>query len=256
MTAWTVSIVSHGHGGQVLSSLRALQAQLGDCRLILTLNIPDDEAFLAEAPRALRQRLEIRRNTRPLGFAANHNAALADCNSEFLLIADPCLGLPEPIFDAIEGRLSEPDSGIVSPQACTPDGRIEDNGRALVTPAALLRHYLLRETRAPASRSDRAVQPVEWLAGLFLAMRRETFERLGGFDAGYFLYCEDVDLCLRTRQLGLAVELLPQLTISHAANRDTRRKWRHFLWHVGSLLRLWRSAPYRWARRQTGPTTG
>ncbi len=251
-TPWTVSIVSHGHGAQVLSTLRALQARLGDCRLILTLNVPDDDAFLAQAPAELQQRLEVRRNASPRGFAANHNAALADCDTEFLLIADPCLGLPQEIFPAIEARLREPGSGIVSPRACTPAGRLEDNGRALVTPAALLRHYLLREARAPSSPGTRALEPVDWLAGLFLAMRRETFERLGGFDAGYFLYCEDVDLCLRARQLGLAVELLPQLRISHAANRDTRRKWRHFLWHLGSLLRLWRSAPYRWAR-QHGP---
>ncbi len=249
--SWTVSIVSHGHGGQVLSTLRELDAQLGECRLILTLNIPDDEAFLASAPSSLLERLEIRRNPRPQGFAANHNAALSDSDSEFVLIADPCLGLPEPVFEALEARLREPGSGIVSPQACSPDGRLEDNGRELVTPSALLRHYLLRQTRAPSTRSEQLVEPVDWLAGLFLAMRRETFARLRGFDAGYFLYCEDVDLCLRAWQQGLAVELLPQLTIHHAANRDTRRKWRHFLWHVGSLLRLWRSEPYRRARQGT-----
>ena len=251
MGSWTVSVVSHGHGQRALRSIAQIDRQLGERprRLILTLNQPDEPEPTVEDP-GLAQRLQIRRNLAPQGFARNHNTALADASTDFILIADPCLDLPEPLFDQLEVHLGQAEHGIVSPQALAPSGQLEDNGRALVTPASLLRHYLLGEPRRPRSGRVSGPQPVDWLAGLFLAMRRETFMALGGFDERYFLYCEDVDLCLRARTAGLTVQLLPQLQIVHAANRDTRRKWRHLLWHIRSLLRLWRSAPYRQARRR------
>jgi N-acetylglucosaminyl-diphospho-decaprenol L-rhamnosyltransferase len=244
---WTVSVISHGHGAGVARVLEDIHAQLGAAlgRLVLTLNAGEDAGFVDRLPDALRARLELRRNDRPRGFGANHNAALHASDTEFVLMADPDLALPQPVFAALESALADPRVGIVAPRAMTPDGRAEDNGRRLVTPAALLHRSLFGHRRDSASLPREGTADVDWLAGLCLAMRAETFRRLGGFDEGYHLYCEDVDLCLRARAAGLSVRLLCDLQVTHPARRASRRRLQHLRWHVASLLRLWRSPVYR-----------
>lgn len=248
---WTVSVVSHGHGVRALDSLRSIHARLADRphRLILTCNVAEDPAPLSTLPEPLRDRLTVIRNARPKGFGANHNAALRDSISEFVLMADPELRVDEAVFDRIEAELRRPGAGIVSPMAYTSGGAPQDNGRMLPTPAALLRRYLSGELRDAARAPGHGQRDVDWLAGLFLAMRTDSFRQLGGFDEGFYLYCEDVDLSLRARALGLSVALLPELRIVHDPGRRTLRRAQHLRWHLRSLLRLWRSPGYRHALR-------
>lgn len=247
---WTISVVSHGHGADVLAGLLDAHEQLHQVehRFVLTLNAGEDPAFLAQLPDTVRARLSLIRNPHPRGFAANHNAALRDCGSRYVLIADPDLRLSQPIFASLEAALQLADCGIVAPLAQTSTGQAEDNGRDLATPAAILRRRILGRGR-DLSPPFTGTRDVAWLAGLFLAMRADTFRRLEGFDEAYFMYCEDVDLCLRARRLGLSVRQLCDLRITHDANRNTLRSVRHFLWHSQSLLRLWRSPAYKAALR-------
>jgi len=247
---WTVSIVSHGHGAGVTRVITDIHRALGAVphRFVLTLNAGEDAAFVEALPDSVRARLRLIVNARPRGFGANHNAALRDADSDFVVAADPDLAIDHPIFGALDAALSDPRCGIVAPLAETPEGVVEDNGRALVTPARLLRRRMLGRGREAPRETDGRID-VDWLAGLFLAMRTETFRTLGGFDERYYLYCEDVDLCLRARQHGLSVALLCGLRITHRAKRASLREPRHFLWHVQSLLRLWCSPVYREARR-------
>jgi GT2 family glycosyltransferase len=86
---------------------------------------------------------------------------------------------------------------------------------------------------------------VDWVAGLFMAMRAETFETLGGFDERYFLYCEDAELCLRAWNRGFDVRVVPAAPVTHPARRQTMKNWRHFRWHLESLAKLWNSDSYR-----------
>lgn len=244
--SWTISIVSHGHGAGILRGIRDLQRHLRDheYRLVLTFNAGEDTAFLNGLPAALLARTRVIRNPQPRGFAANHNAALLDATSRYVLAADPDLAIEHNIFPALEAALSAADCGVAAPLACDPQGRPEDNGRALVTPGALLRRYLRGRHRDALPAGNGALE-VDWLAGLFLALRSETYARLHGLDERYFMYCEDVDLCLRARAIGLKSVLLSDVRITHAANRNTLKKREHFFWHVASLWRLWRSPAYR-----------
>ncbi len=247
---WTISIVSHGHGPRMLPGIRDLQRHLQDVgyNLVITLNAGEDAAFLESLPEADRSHIRLIRNPQPRGFAANHNAALLGARSRYVLAADPDLAIERNVFPALEAALSAPDCGIAAPLACSPGGSAEDNGRPLVTPLALLRRYLRgrhRDVAPPAS----GTHEVDWLAGLFLALRSDTFERLQGLDERYFMYCEDVDLSLRAHALGLKVRLLCDLRIAHAASRSTLKRREHFLWHVASLWRLWHTPAYRAMRR-------
>lgn len=65
--------------------------------------------------------------------------------------------------------------------------------------------------------NEKIIYP-DWVGGMFMLFRRETFAQLGGFDQRYFLYYEDVDLCARLNLQGYKMPyvLRPKLFITHS----------------------------------------
>ena len=126
-----------------------------------------------------------------------------------------------------------------------------------VRPATPARGALRRRRRALGQRELR----VDWVNAACLLLPQPVWHTVGGFDESYFMYCEDVDLCLRVRLAGLALVRAPA-QIEHSGQRASHQRWAHLRWHIGSLLRLWRSPVYRQARQlcreqaQRSPATG
>lgn len=241
---WSLSIVSHGH----LPSIRRMLAELarfyvpGRFEIVITIN-HDERDPATDLARIWPGPLLLTRNTAPQGFAANHNSAARRCRGQLLAMLDPELSFGDDPFAALEQRLLEPGARLLaSPTIVNASGQVEDNARELITPAALVRRYLLggRHQRRVPSERHRA----DWIAGLFIAIAREDFARLRGFDERYFLYCEDADLCVRARNQGFDVAAIRSAPVIHEARRMSGRSPRHFLWHATSLLRHWTSAAF------------
>lgn len=245
---WSLSVVSHGH----VDSVRRL---LEDCRryldperfeLIVTLNIDEPGADLAQLWSGP---LRLIRNPRPKGFGANHNAALQSARGRCVAAIDPDLRLRGNPFAELSAALAESGAGIVSTRVIDEHGIAADNARPVPTLWRLLGRRFGERSGLYTRDLDRRLD-VDWVAGLFMAMRAETFQRLRGFDERFFLYCEDVDLCLRCWNLGLSVQVVPAAEVVHHARRRSLRTWQHFRWHCRSLVKLWTSKSYRQFQRR------
>ncbi|MDY4376087.1 glycosyltransferase family 2 protein [Pectobacterium carotovorum] len=81
---------------------------------------------------------------------------------------------------------------------------------------------------------------VDWAAGSFLMFSSSLYEKLLGFDESYFMYCEDIDICLRANLLyGQSVVFFPDIKATHYAAHDNRRFFsKNFFWHVISTVRF------------------
>jgi hypothetical protein len=80
---------------------------------------------------------------------------------------------------------------------------------------------------------------VDWAAGSFLAFIASHYSRLNGFDEGYFMYCEDIDICFRSNKLNSPVTYYPSISAQHLANHENRNIIsKHFYWHVCSVFRF------------------
>jgi len=90
--------------------------------------------------------------------------------------------------------------------------------------------------------------PVDWVSGASLMMRASTFEQIGGFDEGFFLYFEEIDLCRRARRAGWEVVYEPRVRVVHLEGQTTGvqqgkprpRYWyesrrRYFVKHFGRM---------------------
>jgi GT2 family glycosyltransferase len=61
---------------------------------------------------------------------------------------------------------------------------------------------------------------VDWVSGACLMTRRDVFDRLGGFDEGFFLYWEDADYCSRAAAAGFRCMYVPTAPVRHAGGRS------------------------------------
>ncbi len=235
----TVSIVSHGDGAATLALLHDLarHARGSVACIVLTLNLPEPRLEAAAAAACGGIALQLRRNARPLGFGENHNAAFAEAggtahfaviNPDVRLRADPFPPLCAELTRDARAGCAYPVQHDACDQPCNPP-------RPVPTVANLLRRYLVGGERR---------QRAAWVNAAFVLFRRDAFQALGGFDPGYRLYCEDVDICLRL-QLADWRLAAGDAVVQHAGRRSSRGRLRHLFWHLRSLLRLWRSPVLR-----------
>lgn len=239
--ALLVSIVSHGHGAMVQRLLGQLAADASVARVVLTLNIP--EPAPEPPPQGWPFVLETVVNASPRGFGANHNRALRGAQLPYVCVLNPDVELipgQEP-FAALVGAAACEGVGCAYPQQFDAAGHIQDSEREIPSPLALWRRRVLRQSQ----------KRVEWVNAACIVLPLSVWQSLKGFDEAYFMYCEDVDLCLRVRLLGLRLQRA-DARIVHEGQRASGRQWRHLIWHVGSLLRLWGSTAYRSARQLPG----
>lgn len=244
-----VSIVSHRHGEDVVRLLRGL-ASLDEPRLrrvILTLNLPENELAATLRRQAWPFALEITENPTPKGFGANHNQAFAlDARrgaSEYFAVINPDIQLCGNPFDALLRRMTSKGAraGVSYPVQVGDDGRSQDHERLLPTPLRLVRRYLPGGPRREVRAGDRP----DWVNAAFLLLRREAYASIGGFDETYHMYCEDVDLCLRLQLTGWQLVRVDEAVVVHEAQRASRRHPQHLGWHLRSLMRLWGSRVWR-----------
>lgn len=238
-----VSVVSHRHGAMVTSLLHRLSEISSPhvVRVVLTQNVA--EAVPVEPDAGWPFALDVIKNATPQGFGENHNKALHDAKEDFVCIMNPDVELVdnstfERLLDASAAGV-----GCIYPRQIDEDGEIQDIERDIPTFFSLLVRYAVR-------RPERCG---DWVNAAFLLLPSEVWHGLGGFDDRYFMYCEDVDFCLRIRLRGLALKAAP-VTVVHAGQRASHRNIHHLFWHVSSLVRLWTSSVFwrAWWKKKQG----
>lgn len=229
------SVVSHGQLGLIsnlLSDFRALD--LTNSKIILTINIPEDESCLAQFADLP---IVVIRNAQPKGFGDNHNQAFESADCAFFVVVNPDIRLPQFSIDALLTPLENPRIGAVAPCVLAPGGQVEDSVRRYPTFGRLLKRVILRQREAEYRWGCELVD-VDWAAGMFIVFRRDAFKTIGGFDTRYFMYMEDADVCRRLRQRGWTTVLQPATSVVHDAQRASRRSLKHLRWHLASAIRF------------------
>lgn len=229
----TISVVSHGQAGLVSLLLQDLVPFREVGQIVITENIPDRPITI---PEALAKKIVWRRNVVPLGFGANHDQAFQQCQSPYFCVLNPDIRIAANPFPLLLAALG-PSVSLSAPAVTDSTGVIEDSARHFPTPYSLLRKALGGDDGTYRyALGDPPFSP-DWIAGMFMLFPTEEFARLGGFDARYFLYYEDVDICARIRKTGRKVVLEPRAVVCHDAQRTSRRNLRYMKWHFTSLLR-------------------
>ncbi|HEY8705494.1 MAG TPA: glycosyltransferase family 2 protein [Gaiellaceae bacterium] len=236
-------VVSHGHPRELEESLPALRPQV------------DELVVIANIPGSVPDGVEAVHNSSPLGFGANVNLGVTLTSAELVLSVNPD-AIPEPgaVAALHDFMTAHPRCGVAGPRMVYPDGTWQPSRRRFPTvtgtivrrtPLRLVvpqrRHFHLDE-----SPPEEPVQ-ADWMLGGFLLLRRAMLDELGGFDEGFRLYGEDIDLAYRAMQAGWERWYVPQAVVRHEHKAETDKRWltRRTLWHWAGVVRFVRKHPER-----------
>jgi len=189
------------------------------------------------------------------GFAHAVNQALAEVQGDTVLLVNPdCVVAPGAVGAMTDHLRAHPGVGVVGPRLRDEDGNVAISAHPFETAADVLasrfggslvplalRRFLSSGARRQSyvlCRDGDAPLPVDWLSGACLAIDVTRLRAVGGLDAGYFMYYEDVELCLQIHRLGAGVVYLPAAVATHvggASSSDPAGAWPHL---YRSMLRF------------------
>jgi GT2 family glycosyltransferase len=199
-----------------------------------------------------------------VGFGRANNLGFERVNQPLLLLLNPDTELkPGSLARLLEALESREDAGIVSPRLLNTDGTLQKSSvMAFPTPLnqALRSEFLMK--LLPNSRlwgagdayASREPTPVEAVSGACMLMKAGLFRRLGGFRPDYFMYAEDMDLCLRIQRLGLVNYHVPGAEVIHHGGGSSRTQISQFsttMMRVAheTYMRLNHGHPTAWSYR-------
>jgi GT2 family glycosyltransferase len=175
------------------------------------------------------------------GFGANHNHMFSVLNIEdddIFIIANPDLIIDPKQLEGILDRFvtSQADLFTSTMYLDKAAGKLDFPDRyfpgILNFPISILTGKRLHYG------SRKRVRNPEWISGAFIVFKPSSYRRLGGFDEGYFMYCEDIDLCYRAKKLGMSLVMEPDFYIEHDSRMQSRSLFsKNLYWHIKSTIR-------------------
>ncbi len=203
-------IVSYNTGSLLTRCLDSIRKQNEvDQRVIIVDNASVDQTV--ELIRAGYPEVKLIANTRNVGFAAANNQAIAkigkieETPEGLLFFLNPDTELqPGCLIAARTFMTDHPEIGMAGPVILNKDGSVHQS----VDDEYPGEHY-------SQGKFDDLPGDIAWLLGAALVARREAIASVQGFDERFFLYAEDIDLCLEFRKQGWLLGVIPDAAVMH-----------------------------------------
>ncbi|HEX3895838.1 MAG TPA: glycosyltransferase family 2 protein [Rudaea sp.] len=233
----SVVIVAADSGNDLATCVERVAASTVSVEIIVSDNHSTDGSIDAiQARWKDDDRVRILRNGSNLGFGTACNRAAAIARGDTLLILNPDCRVDGDTLQRLRSVLmSDSKIGVVGATLVDEHGRYEPASRrrdpflrrALMTKLGLSRfesNSSAFDGANKAAAATRAVEVVDAVSGALMMIPRALFQRIGGFDEGYFLHCEDLDLCKRVRDAGAAVVCANDVRVIHVKGTSSRAR--------------------------------
>lgn len=234
----SVIVVAHDSGATLARCVAALEASTIPYELIVIDNASRDGAPSAFSTRAP---FTLLRNTDNPGFGIACNQGAARATGRWLLFLNPdCFVARDTLAQLRLLAEADPALGLIGADVRDARGMRERAARRRdPTPARVLNELVGRtHDGLYGAIGAGPLTAVDAVSGALMFMPRAAFERVGGFDPGFRLHAEDLDLCRRVRANGYVVAVAEQVAVMHAKGSSSRRRPLFVTWH--KYRGLWR----------------
>jgi N-acetylglucosaminyl-diphospho-decaprenol L-rhamnosyltransferase len=241
-----VVVVSYNNRDELRRCVEPLAGFTG-VRVIVVDNASEDGSLESVADLPLTT-IALRRNG---GFAHGCNVGVREGTAPFVLLLNPDALIDEGSLRRL-CRVLEHDAtvGAAAPRILHPSGRLHYSQRRFPRlRSTYAQAFFLHRLLPRASWTDELVRDEdaysrrgspEWVSGACMLLRRTALAKLGGLDEGFFMYCEDTDICRRLRDAGLDVRFEPDAVVIHEGSASAPR---------ASLLPMLAESRIRYARK-------
>ncbi|MCQ2189511.1 MAG: glycosyltransferase family 2 protein [Paludibacteraceae bacterium] len=219
----SVIYVNYNTADQILDSVASLRLNTTDVDYEIIVadnnsqNDPAMELLLADKD------IKVVKLDGNYGFGTANNAGFHECCGEYVFLMNPDTICLDNSIKVLLDKLKEDETiGVLGPNLINSDGfpthAFRRRGDGIMTELNFalfgLPYKLVYGENFEYNHTNEQLD-VAYVCGAAMMMRRETFEKVGGFDENFFMYYEDQDLCNRIRQTGVRIVNEPSAVIKH-----------------------------------------
>lgn len=206
--------------------LRSLNEHLG--RLSAQVILSSNSSYSPQMQRELAKKypqIHWIFNERNIGFAGARNRGLAAADGNFIA----AMNIDARIIDgslagAVNFLKKNPGIGLIGPRIVDAGGELQDSCRPFMSFTKFIKRMMLRIKSKQKGILEKDInyniaQPVDWVIGAAMIVRREAMAKVGLLDEKYFLYVDDMDWCMRFWRKGYEVLYYPDLVVEYSGTR-------------------------------------
>lgn len=226
-------VVSYNSASTIDDCLARLRAADGVTEIrIVDNNSQDATVALVQRHASADARVRFIANPDNPGFSVACNQGAAASEAPWLAFVNPdCLPGPDALA-RLRAHAAAHDGPALLGGDLVDEAGVRDGAARRRDPdfVAMLRSAAARQLELPVD-DDVALQVVDAISGALMLMPRALFERIGGFDTGYRLHAEDLDLCRRAREAGASVLVANDVRVVHVRGVSSRSRPLFVEWH-------------------------
>jgi GT2 family glycosyltransferase len=246
-----IVIVTYNSASVIDACLASLREHLDDRVDVIVADNASRDGTVALIERE-HPRVRVLRRVANGGLSAAVNDGVRASEGAYVMALNPDTRLTSDAVTPLAQYLQEhADVGVVAPKLLDDDGTLQLSCRRFPGyGTAFFGRYALLTRLLPRNRWSRdylmqdydhaGVRDVDWVSGAAMMFPRATFDRLGGWDAGFFMFNEDVDFCRRVRDVGLRVVYYPDAALYHTIGVSRRAPARIIIERHKSMWRYYR----------------
>lgn len=248
-------VVTHESASSIDDCLLRLRIAQGVHEIRVVDNASTDDTMEIVQRHALQDaRLRFIANPDNPGFAVGCNQGACDTQSPWLAFINPDLMVEADTLSRLRAHLAGAAGEVLLGVDLVDEEGVRDAAARRRDPvfAAMLRSPGAASRLGVPADDGVALQPVDIVSGALMLVTRALFDRIGGFDEGYRLHAEDMDLCRRARDAGAVVAVANDIRVLHLRGVSSRARPVFVEWH--KHRGLWRYFR-KFEASQRGPFT-
>ena len=226
----SIIIVSYNTKDLLKKCVDSVTEELGNSKITGEIIVADNASTDDSVKVAKGLGVSVIQNRENLGFGGANNLGAKQAKGRYLLFLNPDTEVKEGALGKMVEFMDEnPEAGIASCRLVNPDGSFQPQGGYLprLSTVAVWALFIddipLVGKLLPSYQMRSGSWRVGWEGGTAMAVRRQAWEQLGGFDEKIFMYGEDVEICYRANKIGWKVMINPEAEIVHVGKASGGR---------------------------------
>jgi len=224
---FSVIVVNFNSGDYLLYSLRSIKLNLDENSEVIVVDNNSTDNSINKAKKIFPEfkYIESKKN---LGYGGGCNLGAKHAKGDILIFSNADVIITKGTFEKIKNYLEKDNKiGILGPRFEYPDGSYQPScrryprfkyllfGRKSIGSSIFKNNPITREFLYLDLENEKNPVEVEGIVGAFIIIKKHIFEEIGGFDERFFLFAEDIDLCLRVKEKGYKILHTPDIRIIH-----------------------------------------